>query len=140
MEIVEEQQPQIPSRKIPYQIIVALVLFVGLSVYFLFVGHTISPTESQPFDIDSPPLDLRTCSVDPDCVLVKKQCGCSCSGCGPDFDTSINIKYVDSWNDAYRQKCPDPAELMCPEVCCPEARPVCDSGTCSYVLENGSLM
>ncbi len=98
-----------------------------------------SPPSSAEVDFENFPDDIRYCEVDADCVLVKENCGCLCSGCGPDFDTSISRKYLTAWNEALESKCPPGHADICPMVCCDEARPICTNNVCSYVKDDAVI-
>ncbi len=100
-------------------------------------GDDFSEECKEPGDF---PSDLRSCALDSDCVLVKEQCGCACSPCvggEVDFESSINKKYLQDWNEALDCRCGSDHDEYCPPtLCCTAASAVCINNTCSYTLYN----
>ncbi len=117
------------SKNLFISSLAVLFLFSAVVVFSEIKGGSSDLEDSfTSFPADA---DIYSCSVDADCVLVKSTCGCSCSGCGPDFDTSINVKYLSAWKA--KLNC-DYNNMMCPMVCCNPAEPTCVEGKCSFSL------
>jgi hypothetical protein len=75
---------------------------------------------------------LFACQSDAECVPVKSDCFCSCSGCGGiDYDTVINVKYRDAWQRALGCSKELTKARFCPMVCCPKVQPVCENNRCA---------
>ena len=71
--------------------------------------------------VPNDPVDLRSCQVIEDCIMVEPKGCCNCQ-------EAINIKYQDYWNNRSTEKCPGVLCKVCQLYDEPEA--TCLKGTC----------
>ncbi len=108
------------NRSAKYFIFVVLVIILVLVAFFIYKGVSVSSVSLE---------EMKYCEYDSDCVPV--DCGCSCSGCGGfSYEDIVNEKYQKTWHAQNNCK----AAEVCPEVCCPEMKVVCENNRCNVKL------